>query len=203
MRTQSISPLSEEQEWLAEPIDPSGWLTGTPRTGARRGAQTQPGGQQPAEGDEPVPGEKLRRRAGRMGRSAQLGGARVTSSRRRQRLPSRSVREYANGQASEPLVVDQEPVAEGYRMGRWARLALTLTVLATAAVLIAAMVAGPAPHTLVDVTVGPGDSLWSIASEAAPDSDPRVVIEEIRQLNGISDDVLPIGVVLRVPASSE
>ena len=55
---------------------------------------------------------------------------------------------------------------------------------------------------MVDVTVAPGDTLWSIASQAAPDRDPRDVIEEIRQLNDMPGDVLPIGVVLRVPADA-
>ena len=82
-------------------------------------------------------------------------------------------------------------------------MALTLTVLTATGVVIALLAAGPAPHALVDVTVGPGDSLWSIAAESAPDSDPRAVIEEIRELNGITSDVLPIGVVLRVPGPSE
>jgi hypothetical protein len=76
-----------------------------------------------------------------------------------------------------------------------------LTVVAAAAVVIGLLAVGPAPQTLVDVTVGPGDSLWSIASETAPDRDPRAVIEEIRELNGMTGDVLTIGVVLRVPAA--
>ena len=64
---------------------------------------------------------------------------------------------------------------EGYRMGRWARLALTVTVLAAVAVVTVSLTAGSAPTALVDVTVGPGDTLWSIASQAAPDRDPRAV----------------------------
>jgi LysM repeat protein len=91
----------------------------------------------------------------------------------------------------------------GYRMGRWARLSLTVTVLATAVVVVAALTAGSPSSRLVDVTVGPGDSLWSIATSSAPDRDPRAVIDEIRQLNDVSGEVLPVGVVLRVPASDE
>ena len=88
-------------------------------------------------------------------------------------------------------------------MGRWARLALTVTALAAIAVVIVSLTAGSAPQAMVDVTVVPGDTLWSIAAEAAPDRDPRDVIEEIRQLNDMQGGVLPIGVVLRVPASAD
>ncbi len=88
-------------------------------------------------------------------------------------------------------------------MERWARLSLTLTVLATAVIVIAALTSGSASPRLVDVTVAPGDTLWSIASASAPDRDPRAVIHEIQELNRISGDVLPVGVVLRVPASTQ
>ena len=87
-----------------------------------------------------------------------------------------------------------------YRMGRWARLAVTTTVLVAAALLTVSLLSGPAPRRMVDVTVGPGDTLWSIATAQAPDRDPRAVISEIEQLNGLDDDVLHLGVVLRVPA---
>ena len=88
----------------------------------------------------------------------------------------------------------------GYRMGRWARLAVTTTVLVAAALLTVSLLSGPAPRRMVDVTVGPGDTLWSIATAQAPDRDPRAVISEIEQLNGLDSDVLHVGVVLRVPA---
>ena len=88
-------------------------------------------------------------------------------------------------------------------MGRWARLSLTVTVLTTTVLVVVALTAGSGSSRLVDVTVGPGDSLWSIAAATAPDRDPRAVIDEIKQLNEVSGDVLPVGVVLRVPASNQ
>jgi hypothetical protein len=81
---------------------------------------------------------------------------------------------------------------------------MTLTVLAAVAVVTASLVVGSvgsASPSLVDVTVGPGDTLWSIAAHAAPDRDPRDVIEEIRALNDVPGSVLPVGIVLRVPSS--
>ena len=226
MRLQSISPLSQEQEWLAEPVDPSGWLAGTqsersrPAGGADLAdrfttgtvAVSGVGGSRHLDGrldsgEETPPAQgRPRRRVGRIDRSAELGGARAGNSRRRRRMHSRSLLEQ---QVEQPIgalphrVVDSEPEIEGYRLGRWARLALTLTVVAAAAVVIGLLAAGPEPQVLVDVTVGPGDSLWSIASETAPTRDPRAVIEEIREINGVTSDVLPIGVVLRVPAAGE
>jgi len=202
MRTQSISALSHEQEWLAEPVDPSGWLTGTPR-------RDRPAGGTDSVAEAPPTQSRPRRRPGRVERSVELGGARVVNSRRRRRMHSRSLLEQqVNDQtieraATRPAVVDTEPEIDGYRLGRWARLALTLTVVATAAIVIGLLAAGSAPQVLVDVTVGPGDSLWSIASETAPTRDPRAVIEEIKQINGVTSDVLPIGVVLRVPAAED
>ena len=51
------------------------------------------------------------------------------------------------------------------------------------------------------VQVGAGQSLWSIAEETNPGVDPRVVIEEIADLNGLRSaaDVIP-GQTLVVPA---
>jgi LysM domain len=51
------------------------------------------------------------------------------------------------------------------------------------------------------VQVGAGQSLWSIAEEINPGVDPRVVIEEIADLNGLRSaaDVIP-GQTLVVPA---
>ncbi len=66
-----------------------------------------------------------------------------------------------------------------------------------------ALASSAAAPRMVDVTVAPGDTLWSIAGEAAPDRDPRAVIEEIKALNDVTGSVLPVGVVLRVPSSTE
>jgi nucleoid-associated protein YgaU len=55
-------------------------------------------------------------------------------------------------------------------------------------------------HTTT-VQVGAGQSLWEIAQETNPGVDPRVVIEEIAELNGFQTaaDVTP-GQTIRVPA---
>ncbi|WP_067897669.1 LysM peptidoglycan-binding domain-containing protein [Actinomadura chibensis] len=51
------------------------------------------------------------------------------------------------------------------------------------------------------VVVGPGDTLWGIASAADPGADPRRVVQRIIDLNGLGGDptVRP-GQELRLPA---
>lgn len=43
-----------------------------------------------------------------------------------------------------------------------------------------------APVSFETVTVLPGDTLWSIAADAAPGVDPREVIDDIMRLNNLS-----------------
>lgn len=50
------------------------------------------------------------------------------------------------------------------------------------------------------VTVMPGDTLWAIAEEIAPTSDPRTVINEIQKLNALSNGSLQVGQQIAVPA---
>ena len=55
------------------------------------------------------------------------------------------------------------PAGPGYRMGRWARLGMTLTVT-LAVVVAAATLLGRSGSPASDlVTVEPGDTLWSVA----------------------------------------
>nr|WP_244857865.1 LysM peptidoglycan-binding domain-containing protein [Agromyces archimandritae] len=61
-----------------------------------------------------------------------------------------------------------------------------------------AEVPGGAPEVRY-VTVEPGASLWAIAETAAPDADPRVVVDEIVRLNGLDDVVLQAGQLLALP----
>lgn len=57
-----------------------------------------------------------------------------------------------------------------------------------------------APTSFETVTVLPGDTLWSIAAEVAPESDPRDVIGEISRLNLIQGGVLQVGQEISIPA---
>jgi nucleoid-associated protein YgaU len=49
------------------------------------------------------------------------------------------------------------------------------------------------------VVVQPGDTLWSIATEAAGTDDVREVVDRIQELNGLDDTVLIPGQVLELP----
>ncbi len=88
----------------------------------------------------------------------------------------------------------------GYRMGQHARLAMTVTVLAAVVVAAVSLLAAPGSATEVrPVTVEAGDTLWSIARENLPGADPRAVVYQIQQLNGLGEQPLTVGLRLQVP----
>jgi Tfp pilus assembly protein FimV len=91
---------------------------------------------------------------------------------------------------------------------RGRRVLLSLAALPLAVGIgIAALSGGTAlasgqASTAVDydtVTVMPGDTLWSIAAEVAPEADPRDVIGEIESLNAIRGGSLMAGQELSIP----
>jgi LysM repeat protein len=233
MRTHSIAGMLPDQEFVAQSVDPTGWLArpnvaghGANRVGDVPGADGSRGdvvmaGRDPASGraDDRLAvrtGEWAGRRNTRVRRGRHVSTNARRATRARQMSRTMSVRlpaiedtaESASVGAASVLaasihVAAAGSVADGYRLGRWARLALTVTVVLAVIVLTVTLAAGSSTSTLVDITVGPGDSLWSIAAAAAPDRDPRAVIDEMRQLNGLSGDVLYVGAVLRVPTTGE
>ena len=60
-------------------------------------------------------------------------------------------------------------------------------------------VARAAQQNLTQVTVRPGQSLWSVAESADPGADTRVVIQQIVELNGLTAAVVFAGQRLWVP----
>jgi nucleoid-associated protein YgaU len=48
------------------------------------------------------------------------------------------------------------------------------------------------------VTVQPGDTLWSIAHQVAPDRDPRRVVDQLRKVNALSGVALTPGQTLKL-----
>jgi nucleoid-associated protein YgaU len=97
-----------------------------------------------------------------------------------------------------------DPGRSTVRLTRRGVVALTMAVLALGATLIwlaglsapHSAAAPPAPHS---VTVQPGDTLWSIASQVAPDRDPRAEVAALQQRNHLTGVELFPGQVLRVP----
>jgi hypothetical protein len=49
------------------------------------------------------------------------------------------------------------------------------------------------------VMVGPGETLWSIASELAEDGEVRDMVDQIERLNALDDSMLYAGQELHVP----
>ena len=102
------------------------------------------------------------------------------------------------------------PAGDAVRPSRmtflWRR-ALVLSVLLS---VVFAMVAGVAnvaagadagPRETATVTVEPGETLWDVAVETAPDGvDPRRQLAEIRELNSVSPADLRAWSVVLVPA---
>lgn len=52
---------------------------------------------------------------------------------------------------------------------------------------------------MTTVVVAPGQSLWDLASKVDPNSDPRAVVLEIEQLNGLATADIAVGQQLIVP----
>jgi len=55
----------------------------------------------------------------------------------------------------------------------------------------------PRPYPVI--VVQPGDTLWTIAGRVAPDRDPRAVIHQIREINGLPGASIEAGQRLAVP----
>ena len=55
------------------------------------------------------------------------------------------------------------------------------------------------PTDVMEITVAYGDTLWTIAKDIAPYTDPRKVVWEIQQLNQISSSQIYPGQTLLVP----
>lgn len=81
---------------------------------------------------------------------------------------------------------------------------LVVVAVATLAVVGGLGVLGQAasariPAETTVVRVGAGETLWDVAQRVAPESDPRAVVERIRQLNGTPGSAIQPGQQLRVP----
>lgn len=94
------------------------------------------------------------------------------------------------------------------RRGRFVLIWLPLMLGAALLVLLVGLLNSPASAAgsrdmttpeVETVTVLSGDSLWGLAQEFAPDRDPRIVMSEIVELNGLERQVLEAGQSVSVP----
>jgi len=85
------------------------------------------------------------------------------------------------------------------RRGRLVVVALALLVVLLPGAWRAMATAQVDRPGAVAVTVQPGDTLWGIASSVDPGADPRALIAEIRDVNGLAQSGLTPGQVLQVP----
>ena len=96
----------------------------------------------------------------------------------------------------------------GVRLTRRGRLARTLLVLSLAVVLasVFGLNAGAgttdsvgAPTSFIEVTVAPGDTLWSLASRIAGGGDVRALVDEIASVNALASADVQAGQKVRIP----
>jgi nucleoid-associated protein YgaU len=118
-------------------------------------------------------------------------------------VPSRVRVAATAGSASPPV---RRPASASFRLTRRARrLAAVLTLALGVAIgsWLGPLIAGGDGDLRLagvqSVVVQPGDTLWSIAAEAAGTGDVRAVVDRIQELNGLQDAVLVPGQVLELP----
>ena len=96
----------------------------------------------------------------------------------------------------------------GLRLNRRGRLARTFVVLSLAVVLasVFGLKAGAgttdavgAPTSFIEVTVAPGDTLWSLATRMADGGDVRAMVDEISSANSLASAELQAGQKVRIP----
>ena len=96
----------------------------------------------------------------------------------------------------------------GVHLTRRGRLARTLLVLSLAVVLASAFgfSAGAGtnsavgePTSFIEVTVAPGDTLWSLATRMAGGADVRAMVDEIASVNALASADLKAGQKVRIP----
>jgi hypothetical protein len=96
----------------------------------------------------------------------------------------------------------------GIRLNRRGRLARTFVVLSLAVVLasVFGLKAGAgttdavgAPTSFIEVTVAPGDTLWSLATRMADGADVRAMVDEISSVNSLASAELQAGQKVRIP----
>lgn len=93
------------------------------------------------------------------------------------------------------------------RRGRLLLVGLPMMLMAAALLMFTGFFTAPAQAAdqgggetqTVSVNVGPGETIWALATEFAPERDPRDVVAEIVELNGLGTSVVQAGQELDIP----
>jgi LysM repeat protein len=105
-----------------------------------------------------------------------------------------------------PMTGPARPAVRLTPRGRIAVTAASALLIGALSVLLAT--AAQAAHSggsatpgryVARVAVQPGQSLWSLAEAYDPGSDPRLIVQQIQQLNSLAGDELQPGEMLWVP----
>lgn len=110
--------------------------------------------------------------------------------------------------SARPVPPRSPGVRRRLRRSRLTRRGRVLLVLVLAALLLAMFSLGrassdagtPSRHAQVThVTVRPGETMWQVATRVAPGNDPRVTVQRLMDLNGMSSPQLRAGQSLVIP----
>ena len=188
MRAEELPVLPELPAVLPQDSTPTGSAPsdGAPSDGATDNAQTRAAARWTAPLDPPAP--------------APSRASRPQPSREQAARPR-----PASNQATRPETAN--PPLRLTRRGRVVVAVAAALVLAALSLVIASAAqatnhpvsARAAQQGLAQVTVHPGQSLWSVAESADPAADTRVVIQQIIELNGLTGNVVFTGQRLWVP----
>ncbi len=77
-------------------------------------------------------------------------------------------------------------------------IALSIAMVSGGGALASGETSAPA-GTFTEMTVLPGDTLWSIAETVAPAADPRDVVDAIVRLNALDSGQLSAGQTISIP----
>ncbi|WP_026552975.1 LysM peptidoglycan-binding domain-containing protein [Arthrobacter sp. H20] len=95
------------------------------------------------------------------------------------------------------------------RRGRFLLIGLPIVLLVSAVLMLTGFFTSPAKASpeggqgteTVSVSIAAGETIWHLATEFAPERDPRDVVSEIVELNSLGTSVLQAGQQLDIPAS--
>ena len=119
---------------------------------------------------------------------------------------TRTAPRHAPRPAVRPVDCAPAATARTVRLTRRGRVVATLVFLAVLMAVLTVFGAHSAatgeagiPVPTRTVEVGPGDTLWDIASEVAAPGQTRAMVQQIEELNALSGSALTVGQEIAVP----